>query len=127
MPLYGQELSKDISPIEAGIGFFVKVDKENFNGKEALLLQKEQGAKRKIVGIEMIERGIPRSHYHVYVDEEKIGEITTGTFSPTLKKNLGLALIKKEHANIDGEVFVEIRNKKVKAKIIKTPFYKKNN
>lgn len=125
LPLYGQELSKDITPIEGGIGFFVKLDKENFNGRERLALQKEQGAERKIVGIEMIDRGIPRSHYPVYVNDEIIGEITTGTFSPTLKKNLGLALIKKEHANIDGVVYVGIRNKRIKAKIIKTPFYKR--
>lgn len=126
LPLYGQELSKDISPIEAGLGFFVKLDKGDFIGKAILAEQKEHGAQRKLVGIEMIDRGIPRSHYLVYVGDEVIGEVTTGTQSPTLQKNIGLALIKKEHADIGNEVFVEIRNKKLKAKIVKTPFYKRS-
>ncbi|MFT9486338.1 MAG: glycine cleavage system aminomethyltransferase GcvT [Tepidibacillus sp.] len=126
LPLYGQELSKDISPIEAGLGFFVKLDKGDFIGKAILAEQKEHGAPRKLVGIEMIDRGIPRSHYLVYVGDEVIGEVTTGTQSPTLQKNIGLALIKKEHADIGNEVFVEIRNKKLKAKIVKTPFYKRS-
>ncbi len=127
LPLYGQELSKDISPIEAGIGFFVKLDKGDFIGRDALALQKANGAPRKLVGIEMIERGIPRTHYPVYIGEELIGEVTTGTQSPTLKKNLGLALIKSEHAAIGTEVWVEIRNKKVKAEVVKSPFYKRGN
>ncbi|MFV9510829.1 glycine cleavage system aminomethyltransferase GcvT [Tepidibacillus sp. LV47] len=126
LPLYGQELSPTITPIEAGLGIFVKWDKGDFIGRDALLKQKEEGAPRKLVGIEMIERGIPRSHYPVYVGNEKIGEITSGTMSPTMKKNLGLALIKTEHATIGNEVWVEIRNKKLKAQIVKTPFYKRS-
>lgn len=126
LPLYGQELSKDITPIEAGVGFFVKLDKGDFNGRDVLAKQKEEGAPRKLVGIEMIERGIPRSHYPIYIGEELIGEVTTGTQSPTLKKNVGLALIKKEYATIGNEVLVGIRKKKLKAQIIKTPFYKKS-
>src|SRR5690606_36525388 len=94
LALYGQELSKDISPIEAGIGFAVKVNKEvDFIGKAALKEQKEQGPKRKIVGIEMIDRGIPRHGYEVYKGDEKIGFVTSGTQSPTLKKNVGLVLL----------------------------------
>jgi len=126
LPLYGQELSKDITPIEAGLGFFVKLNKGNFNGRDVLAKQKEQGAPRKLVGIEMIDRGIPRSHYPVYVGEELIGEVTTGTQSPTLKKNVGLALIKSEYASVGEEILIEIRKKKLKAKIIKTPFYKRS-
>lgn len=126
LPLYGQELSRDISPIEAGLGFAVKVDKPvPFIGQEALKEQKENGAPRKLVGIEMMERGIPRTHYNVYVGEEKIGEVTTGTQSPTLKKNVGLALVKREYGELDTEIEVEIRGKRVKAKIIRTPFYKR--
>ncbi|MDV2888024.1 glycine cleavage T C-terminal barrel domain-containing protein, partial [Alkalihalophilus pseudofirmus] len=87
------ELSADISPLEAGIGFAVKLNKEaEFLGKEALAKQKENGIPRKIAGIEMMERGIPRHGYQVYKGEELIGEVTTGTQSPTLKKNIGLAL-----------------------------------
>ncbi|MEW9049655.1 MAG: glycine cleavage system aminomethyltransferase GcvT [Neobacillus sp.] len=127
LALYGQELSADISPLEAGIGFAVKLNKEvDFIGKEALKQQKEQGVSRKLVGIEMIDRGIPRHGYPVFKDEEQIGEVTTGTQSPTLKKNIGLILIKKEFAALESEVEVEIRGKRLKAKIVPTPFYKRD-
>ncbi|SDM16451.1 glycine cleavage system aminomethyltransferase GcvT [Bacillus sp. OK048] len=126
LALYGQELSPDISPLEAGIGFAVKLNKEaDFIGKEALKQQKEQGTARKSVGIEMIDRGIPRHGYPVYKGEELIGEVTTGTQSPSLKKNIGLALIKSEHTELESELEVEIRGKRLKAKIILTPFYKR--
>ena len=125
LPLYGQELSREITPIEAGIGFAVKVEKGDFMGRETLKAQKENGAPRKLVGIEMIDRGIPRHGYPVFADGAEIGEVTTGTQSPTLKKNIGLALIKSEYAVIDGEVTVEIRGKQLKAKVVKTPFYKR--
>ncbi|WP_421379556.1 glycine cleavage system aminomethyltransferase GcvT [Bacillus salacetis] len=126
LALYGQELSADITPIEAGIGFAVKVEKEaDFYGKETLKEQKTEGAPRKLVGIEMLERGIPRHGYKVFLNDEEIGEVTTGTQSPTLKKNIGLALIKTEYSGLDTELFVEIRNKKLKAKVVPTPFYKR--
>ncbi|MBB6444898.1 glycine cleavage system aminomethyltransferase GcvT [Bacillus benzoevorans] len=126
LALYGQELSADISPLEAGIGFAVKLKKEaDFIGKKALQEQKEKGVPRKLVGIEMIDRGIPRHGYPVYAGEERIGEVTTGTQSPTLNKNIGLALIKTEHGNPGNELFVEIRGKRLKAKVIETPFYKR--
>jgi len=126
LALYGQELSKDISPIEAGIGFAVKTEKEvEFIGQSVLNEQKENGAPRKLVGIEMIDKGIPRHGYPVYVGEELIGEITTGTQSPTLKKNIGLVLIKKEFSELGTEVEVQVRKKRLKAKVVKTPFYKR--
>lgn len=126
LALYGQELSPEISPLEAGIGFAVKLNKEvDFIGKEALAKQKETGLSRKIVGIEMIDRGIPRHGYPVYKGENLIGEVTTGTQSPTLKKNIGLALIASEFTALDSEVEVEIRGKRLKAKVISTPFYKR--
>lgn len=127
LPLYGQELSKTISPIEAGIGFAVKVDKEeDFIGKAVLIEQKKNKPSRKLVGIEMIDKGIPRSHYEVYVNNTQIGEVTTGTQSPTLNKNLGLALLEKEYATLGTEVEVDIRGKRRKAVVIKSPFYKKS-
>ncbi|MFP3360769.1 glycine cleavage T C-terminal barrel domain-containing protein, partial [Planococcus sp. SIMBA_143] len=86
-------------------------------GKSALLHQRENGLERKLVGIEMIGRGIPRTNYPVYKGEQLIGEVTTGTQSPTLKKNVGLALIKKEYTEMDTELDVEIRNKRVQAKV----------
>ncbi|MEW9500402.1 glycine cleavage system aminomethyltransferase GcvT [Jeotgalibacillus marinus] len=126
LALYGQELSSTISPIEAGIGFAVRPQKEAaFIGQEVLKGHKENGAPRKLVGIEMIDRGIPRNGYPVFVGEEEIGFVTTGTQSPTLKKNIGFVLIKKELATIGQEVFVEIRGKKVKAEVVKSPFYKR--
>lgn len=126
LPLYGQELSKDITPIEAGIGFAVKTDKEiPAIGFEVLKEQKANGAPRKLVGLEMIDRGIPRTHYPVFSGEEQIGEVTTGTQSPTLKKNVGLALLKSEFAALGTEVEVEIRGKRLKAKVVTTPFYKR--
>ncbi len=126
LALYGQELSADISPLEAGIGFAVKLNKEaEFLGKEALAKQKENGIPRKIAGIEMMERGIPRHGYQVYKGEELIGEVTTGTQSPTLKKNIGLALISSEYAVPGTELTVEIRGKRLKAKVVPTPFYKR--
>jgi aminomethyltransferase len=126
LALYGQELTPEISPLEAGIGFAVKLNKEaDFIGKEALKQQKEKGLTRKIVGIEMIDRGIPRHGYQVFKGETQIGEVTTGTQSPTLKKNVGLALISAEYAGIDSEVEVEIRGKRLKAKVVPTPFYKR--
>ncbi|SFS55203.1 glycine cleavage system aminomethyltransferase GcvT [Paenibacillus sp. BC26] len=125
LPLYGQELSNTITPLEAGVGFFVKLDKEVFIGREALVKQKEDGLSRKLVGIELIDRGIPRSHYPVYANGTLIGTVTTGTQSPTLKRNLGLALIDANYAALGTELTVEIRGKQLKAKVIKTPFYKR--
>ncbi|WP_404443330.1 glycine cleavage system aminomethyltransferase GcvT [Sutcliffiella horikoshii] len=126
LALYGQELSKDITPIEAGIGFAVKTNKEeDFFGKEVLQEQKENGAPRSIVGIEMIDKGIPRHGYEVFVGDELIGEVTTGTQSPTLKKNIGLALLKKEFTELDTEVEVQVRKKRLKAKVVKAPFYQR--
>lgn len=125
LPLYGQEIDKDITPLEAGLGFCVKLAKDDFIGKEALATQKSEGLKRKVVGFEMVERGIPRSHYEVYADGKKIGYVTTGTFSPTLKKNIGLALIETEYSKEGTDIEILIRNKNVKAKVIKKPFYTK--
>jgi len=124
LPLYGQELSADITPLEAGVQFFVKLDKIDFIGRDALIQQKETGIPRRLVGLEMIDRGIPRSHYPVWADGVKIGEVTTGTQSPTLKRNLGLALIDAAYSEIGTEVYVEIRGKQLKAVVIKAPFYK---
>ncbi|WP_379135498.1 glycine cleavage system aminomethyltransferase GcvT [Paenibacillus sp. sgz500958] len=126
LPLYGQELSADITPLEAGVQFFVKLEGEDFIGRDALLKQKESGLPRRLVGLEMIDRGIPRSHYPVYADGVKIGEVTTGTQSPTLKRNLGLALLDAAYSGLGTEVYVEIRGKQLKAAVIKTPFYKRS-
>ncbi|MGG6431258.1 glycine cleavage system aminomethyltransferase GcvT [Anoxybacillus sp. D401a] len=126
LPLYGQELAKDITPMEAGLGFAVKTNKDvDFFGKEVLKKQKEEGTTRKLVGIEMIDKGIPRYGYAVYVNGEQVGIVTTGTQSPTLKKNIGLALISTTFSSLDTEVEVDVRGKRLKAKVVATPFYKR--
>ncbi|MFC7060609.1 glycine cleavage system aminomethyltransferase GcvT [Halobacillus seohaensis] len=126
LALYGQELSPDISPLEAGLGFAVQLKKgADFIGKKALQLQKEEGLKRKLVGVEMIDNGIPRTGYEVLNESEVIGVITTGTQSPTLGKNVGLALIKTEYTEKGTEVHVQVRKRTLKAKVVATPFYKR--
>ncbi|MBC1523537.1 glycine cleavage system aminomethyltransferase GcvT [Listeria booriae] len=126
LALYGQELSKDISPLEAGVGFAVKLQKEaDFLGKKALIAQKEAGLTRKSVGIELIDRGIPRHDYKVFAGDKEIGIVTSGTQSPTLGKNLGLALIDIDYTALDSLVEVKVRNKKLQAKVVPTPFYKR--
>ncbi|EET84672.1 glycine cleavage system T protein, partial [Clostridium carboxidivorans P7] len=125
LPLYGNELTEDISPLEAGIGFFVKLNEDEFIGKEALMKQKSQGLKRKIAGFEMKDRGIPRHGYKVQVNGEEIGFVTTGYKSPSLNKNIGLALIKSDYAALGKEIEIIIRNKGAKAEIIDKKFYKK--
>lgn len=126
LPLYGQELTKDITPIEAGLKFAVKVNKEeDFIGKEVLKEQVENGAARKSVGIEMIDKGIPRTGYTVLSEnDEEIGFVTSGTQSPTLGKNIGRVLVKSEYAEVGTELFIQVRKRKLKAVVVKTPFYK---
>ncbi|RJS59676.1 glycine cleavage system aminomethyltransferase GcvT [Bacillus sp. PK3_68] len=126
LALYGQELAEDISPIEAGLGFAVKTNKDDFIGLEVLKEQKENGPERKLIGLEMIDRGIPRHGYTVFSGEEQVGHVTTGTQSPTLKKNIGLALVKAECAVPGKELLVEVRGKKLAAKTVKPPFYKRS-
>lgn len=127
LPLYGQELSKDISPLEAGIGFAVKLQKEpQFIGQEALIAQKEAGLPRKSVGVEMIGKGIARHGYKVFKDNVEIGEITTGTQLPLTKRNVGVALIDAQYAEIGIELEIEIRGKMIPAVTVATPFYKRS-
>lgn len=126
LPLYGHEISQDITPLEAGLGFFVKLNKDNFIGKEALVKQKEEGLKRKVVGFELKERGIPRNGYDVTANGEKIGFVTTGYMSPTVKKSIGLALVDAKYAELGTEFNIVIRNKTVKAEVISKKFYNKN-
>lgn len=127
LPLYGQELSAGISPLEAGIGFAVKTGKSvDFIGKTALVEQKKNGLPRKSVGIEMLDRAIPRAHYPVFAGENRIGEITTGTQSPTLGKNLGLALIDAAYTSVGTVLEIDVRGKRKRAQVVKTPFYKRS-
>ena len=127
MALYGHEISDTITVFEANLGRYAKLDKPEFVGREALLqIQAAGGPKRKLVGLEMIERGIGRDRYPVFsLEGERIGEITSGSPSPFLKKNIALAYVPVELSAVDTEVAVEIRGQMVKAKIVAVPFYKK--
>ncbi|AOM82653.1 glycine cleavage system aminomethyltransferase GcvT [Salisediminibacterium beveridgei] len=127
LALYGQELSEEITPVEAGIGFAVKPDIESdFIGKDVLKIQKEEGSDLVSVGIEMLEKGIPRTGYEVLNHSQVIGHITSGTQSPTLGKNMGLALVSKNFSKPGTEIDVQVRKKQLKAMVIETPFYKRN-
>ncbi|SDH34445.1 glycine cleavage system aminomethyltransferase GcvT [Alteribacillus bidgolensis] len=127
LPLYGQEIDETISPLEAGLGFAVKLQKDSdFVGKEALKKEKESGVKRKMAGVEMLEKGIPRTGYEVLNEKgDIIGRVTSGTQSPTLGKNIGLVLIQTPYTKLDTELYIKIRKKTLKAVVISTPFYKK--
>jgi aminomethyltransferase len=126
MPLYGNELSQDITPLDAGLGWAVKLDKGDFIGREALQRQKEQGITRRTAGFRMVERGgVPRSHYDVQIDGKTIGFVTSGTASPTLGENIGLALIDKRYAGVGKPLDIIIRGKPVRAEQIKLPFYRR--
>ena len=125
LPLYGRELAEDITPMEAGLERFVKMEKPDFIGKKALAAQKERGLERKIAGFEIVGRGIPRSGYEIRRNGEKAGHVTTGYYAPTLKKNLGLALLDAGIAAAGNTIEVRIRGKSVPGITVETPFYKK--
>ncbi|MCD4746364.1 MAG: glycine cleavage system aminomethyltransferase GcvT [Bacteroidales bacterium] len=126
--LYGNDINDTTSPIEAGLGWITKfTDDKDFIDKDYLLKQKEDGVTRRLKGFEMIDRGIPRQHYEICdADGNNIGEVTSGTMSPSLKKPVGLGYLKKGFTKPDTEIYIKIRNKLLKAKIIKLPFYKNN-
>ncbi len=126
LPLYGQELSEQITPLEAGLESFVKLDKPDFIGREALAGQHRQGPPRRLVGFEMLDRGIPRTGYPLRDENgRQIGFVTSGTFAPTLQKNLGLGLVETGYARRGTIIVVEVRKKMLRARVIPTPFYKR--
>ncbi len=126
LPLYGHELSQDITPIEAGLGSFVKMDKPEFIGKEAIAQQKEHGIVQKVVGIELHEKAVPRSGYDIEVDGVRIGYVTTGYQSISTGKSVCMALIDNQYAALGTEVDVRIRKKTFKGTVCKKRFYQKN-
>lgn len=119
LPLYGDELSADITPIEASLSMFVKLDKPEFIGKEALAAQKAEGVKRRIVGLELEGNAIPRHGYPVEVNGEQVGEITTGYRSISTGKSVAMAMINKPYDKLGTEVEVRIRKKTFPAKVVK--------
>jgi aminomethyltransferase len=125
LPLYGQELGPDITPLEAGLEVFVKWDKPDFLGKEALWRQKQAGLRRKLVGFEMVDRGIPRHGYDIVAQGQVVGFVSSGMYSPSLDKNVGLGFVPVELAREGQEFFVVVRGKELLARVVKTPFYRR--
>lgn len=126
LPLYGDELSADITPIEASLSMFVKLDKPEFIGKEALAKQKAEGVKRRIVGIELEGSAVPRHGYPVLANGEQVGEITTGYKSISTGKSVAMAMVNKPYDKLGTELEVQIRKKTFPCKVVKKRFYDKS-
>ena len=126
LPLYGHELTADITPIEASLSMFARLEKPEFIGKEALAKQKEEGVTRRIVGIELEGKAVPRQGYPVEVNGEVIGEVTTGYNSISTGKSVAMAMVKKEYAKLGTPVEIRIRKKTFPGVVVKKRFYEKN-
>jgi aminomethyltransferase len=124
--LYGNDIDETTTVLEAGLGWLIKFKKGDFLGREPLLKQKEEGLRRKIVGFETLGRGIVRPHYSVFINGEKVSEVNSGSYSPYLKKSIGLTYLPIEHTDEGTELDVEIRGSLIKAKVIPLPFYKRD-
>lgn len=125
MALYGNELDETTTLLEANLAWICKLDKGDFIGREALARQKEEGVKRKLVGFEVVERGIARDHQEVVVEGQRVGIVTSGSPAPFLKKNIGFAYVPVEVASVGQEIQIDVRGKLVGAQVVKTPFYKR--
>ncbi|MGM0380292.1 MAG: glycine cleavage system aminomethyltransferase GcvT [Bacillota bacterium] len=125
LPLYGHEISKEITPLEARLNYFIDFDKKNFLGKEALLKQKDNGVEKKLVGLEITKGGIARQGYKVYKNDKEVGIVTTGYLSPSLKKKVALALVDTKYSELGQDLEVKNKRRFYKAKVVKKKFYNK--
>jgi glycine cleavage system T protein (aminomethyltransferase) len=125
MPLYGNDIDDTVTPLEAGVGFMVHLEKGDFMGSAVLRRQKEQGVEKRLMGFEMTGRGIPRHGYPLRAGGGDVGLVTSGTFAPYLKKNIGLGYFPARFARVGQDIEVEIRGSAVPGKIVRTPFYKR--
>jgi aminomethyltransferase len=123
--LYGHELNEDTNPLEAGLGWTVKLAKGDFIGCEALRKVKAEGSTRKLIGVEMLERGVCRSGYAIYDGEQQIGTLTSGAPSPTLNKNIGMGYVETAHAVPGKTLQIDIRGRRTAARLVPLPFYKR--
>jgi len=121
-PLHGHDMNEDTTPYEAGLGWIVKLDKGDFLGKEALVRQKGEGIKRKLVGIELVDKGIAREGYAIMKHGDKVGVVTSGTLSPTLNKGIALGYVPTEFSLVGTTLGINIRDKETEAVVVKTPF-----
>ncbi|MBV9692029.1 MAG: glycine cleavage system aminomethyltransferase GcvT [Ktedonobacteraceae bacterium] len=124
--LYGHELDEQTNPLEAKLGWTVKLDKGSFIGRDALVAVKEHGPERKLVGIEMLERGVPRGGCDLYASDQHIGVLTSGAPGPAVGKNIGMGYVDAAHATVGHTIQVDIRGKRLAAQIVALPFYKRN-
>jgi len=120
--LYGNDIDETTNPLQAGLNFAVDFSKDNFIGKEKIMDVKKNGPDKKLIGFKLIDRGIPRHGYNIRKNGKKIGEVTSGSFSPSLNENIGLGYIDIEEVKLGNEINIIIRKRKVKAKIVQTPF-----
>jgi aminomethyltransferase len=125
MALYGNDIDHSTTPLEADLGWIVKLEKGDFHGRDVLERERQEGPRRKLVGFEMVDRGIARHGYPVVDGNEEIGVVTSGTHSPTLKKPIGLAYLPPEKATVGTQFSVLIRGKETRARVVPTPFYKR--
>jgi aminomethyltransferase len=125
MSLYGNDIDETTTLYEANLGWICKLDKGEFIGREVLAQQKSEGVKRKLAGFEVTDRGIARDHQDVVIDGQRVGSVTSGSPAPYLKKNIGLAYLPTEYANVGQEIQIDVRGRLVRAQLVKTPFYKR--
>lgn len=125
MALYGNDIDDTTTPLEADLAWIVKLQKGDFIGREALANQKEAGLTRKLVGFEMLDRGIAREHYPIWIGDAQVSQVSSGSPAPFLKKNIGLAYLPLEHTAVGTRFEVEIRGKRTAAQVVETPFYKR--
>lgn len=123
--LYGNDIDQTTHPLEAGLGWITKLDKPDFIGKPVLVKAKADGLKRKLVGLTVPDKNMPRHGYPVWAKNEPAGEVTSGTFSPSLQQGIGLAYVQSEHAAAGSKVVVDIRGREVPATVVSVPFLKK--
>ncbi len=122
MCLYGNDITKDTHPLEAGLGWTVDFNKKDFIGKEALLKAKEEGYNKKLIGFKVLGRGIPRHGYKIEADGNIIGEVTSGSFSPTLEENIGMGYVHKDYSETGKIINIKVRKRNVEAEVVKMPF-----
>jgi aminomethyltransferase len=121
--LYGNDITAETTPLQAGLGWVVKLNKGDFIGREALAKERAGGIKRRLVGLEMLDRGVARAHYQIQVDGQVVGEMTSGTVSPSLHKGIGLGYVQTEYAKVGTPLQIDIRGKLAHARVTATPFY----
>ena len=125
MALYGNDIDETTTPLEANLGWICKLNKPVFFGRDRLLRQKEEGVERRLVGFEVMDRGIARDGQEVFIENNPVGRVTSGSPAPFLKKNIGMAYVSTEYAHEGQEIEIDVRGRRVKAQIVPVPFYKR--